>query len=343
MFGLLGLIPLSPQGGPSPKDPHLAANAKELMGDGIGQMPPAASTFAPDVDGLFYFCFWISVFFFFLIAGLLVYTSIKHRRKYEGQPAASNVTHNTALEVVWTLIPTIILMVIFAWGWKGNLEQSIAPGDARQYRATASQWSWAFQHPGQAGVTVDEFWCEVGKPVKFTMSSKDVLHSFFVPAFRAKRDVLPGRYQTVWFKPTMEGDFPLFCAEYCGRDHSRMIATVHVVSKEKFDEEPWNVIPDDPIEYGKLLYTRQCTSCHAIDGSKRVGPPLNGLWGKEEEMTDGSRVTVDLAYLTESIRNPKAKIVKGYADAGDMTAFDESLITEAGIEAIAAFLESIKD
>ncbi|MCA8943805.1 MAG: cytochrome c oxidase subunit II [Planctomycetes bacterium] len=342
MLGLLPYLPLIPQGDPNPKQPHTFPDARSVVGDGIGQMPPAASTFASDVDGLFYFCFWLSVFFFFLIAGLLVYTTIQNRRKHESQAAASSVTHNTALEVVWTLIPTIILMVIFAWGWKGNLEQSIAPGDARQYRATASQWSWAFQHPGQKDSTLNEFWCEVGVPVKFTMSSKDVLHSFFVPAFRAKRDVLPGRYQTVWFTPTVEGDYPLFCAEYCGKDHSQMISTVHVVSKERFDEKPWNKRPEKDEDWGAQFYSSLCIACHSIDGTPRVGPSFKGLWGKTEVLADGSTVTVDRNYVHESIRNPSAKIVKGF-EGVVMTPYDESMIPEEGIDAICKYLETLKD
>ena len=320
------LLQQDPQGDLNPKDPHTYPNAQPLMEqDAWGQMPPAASTFAPDVDGLFYFCFWLSVFFFFLIAGLLVYTTIQNRRKTETQPAASDMTHNTALEVVWTLIPTIILMVIFAWGWKGNLEQSIAAG--QQLASTArprQQWSWAFQHPGQADSSRST---SSGARSACRSSSRCRARTSCTRSTcrRSARSVtvLPGRYQTVWFTPTVEGDYPLFCAEYCGKDHSRMIATVHVVSKEEFDKKPWNKIPDDPIVYGEQIYNQLCIACHTLDGSKRVGPSFKGLWGREEEMTDGTRLTVNEEYVTESIRKPMAKIVKGYENAV-MTAYDAS-------------------
>ncbi len=319
--------------------------------DSLGQLPPAASTFAPDVDGLFYFCFWISVFFFFFIAGLLVYTTMQNRRKTETQPAASNVTHNTPLEVVWTLVPTIILMVIFAWGWKGNLDQSIAPGDALQYQAIAQKWNWSFQHPGQKGFTPGEFWVPLDRPVKFTTHSTDVLHSFYVPAFRAKRDVLPGRYQTVWFQATQEGSYPMLCAEYCGDEHSQMRAVVHVVTQEEFDKAPWNARPEDPIEWGEQLYNQYCTSCHRADntGEIKAAPNLWAIWGKEEELEDGSRVPVDKDYIVESIRYPQAKIVKGFTpgankyNAGAMTAFSSALIPDEGIDAIVQWLQTLKD
>jgi len=181
-----------------------------LPQDPLGQLPPAASTFAGEIDGLFYFLFWISVFFFALILGLLVYSAVKHRRKSIEQPAASNVTHNTPLEVVWTLIPTIILMVIFAWGFRGNQDQLIAPADALQYRVQAQKWSWTFFHPDSSTPVANEVWVPRGKPVLFRMTSSDVLHSFFIPAFRVKRDVVPGVQQLVWFEATEVGDYDLF-------------------------------------------------------------------------------------------------------------------------------------
>lgn len=311
-----------------------------LAGDDmLAQLPPAASTFASDVDGLFYFCMWVSIFFFFFIAGVLVFTTVQNRRRTETQPAASNVTHNTTLEVIWTLVPTIILMVIFAWGWKGNLEQSVAPGDALQYRAVAKQWNWSFYHPGANRASVGKFWVPVNKPVKFTTSSTDVLHSFYVPAFRAKRDVLPGRYQTLWFKATEEGEYPMFCAEYCGRDHSRMMATVYVVSQEEYDREPWNTVPDDPIEWGEQIYSELCFSCHSIDGSKRVGPSFLGLWGREEEMEDGTREVVNRDYFARSVRNPASQIVKGYSN--QMTAFGE--LDDEQIDALIQYIQTLKN
>ena len=303
------------------------------------------------VDGLFYFCIWISIFFFALISGILTYSSIRYRRKSPSQPAASSVTHNTTLEVVWTLIPTIIVFVIFAWGWKGNLEQSVAPANALQYRLTAQQWSWSIYHPGAISPSA-EMWVPLDTPVKITMDSKDVIHSFFIPAFRVKRDVLPGRYQLIWFEANVLGDFDLFCAEYCGKDHSRMHSKVHVVSQEDYDKKPWDKHPEDPIAWGKELYQVRCFACHSTDGSVKIGPSWKGIWGEQQEVTeDGKTVTVaiDRDYIRESIYEPQKKIVKDFevAKRGAMTTFSRTEIPDAPegeceLDAIIAFIKSLK-
>ncbi|MHC5066057.1 MAG: cytochrome c oxidase subunit II [Planctomycetota bacterium] len=320
--------------------------------DPLGQLPEAASTFAPSVDGLFYFCVWVSIFSFALIAGLLTWSSVMHRRKTEDQPPISNVTHNTTLEVIWTLIPTIIVFIIFAWGWKGNLDQSVAPSNALQYRVTGQQWNWLFYHPGSS-FPANELYVPVNTPVKITMDSKDVIHSFFVPAFRVKRDVLPGRYQIIWFEATKTGVYDMFCAEYCGTEHSKMTTKVHVVTQEEYDEQPWNVRPDDPIEWGAQLFTTMgCNVCHSTDGSPKIGPTFQGIWGKEEEviLADGSTqtITVDREYIRESLYTPQAKIVKGFEAAGAMTAFSAAEIPDtpegdSHLDALVAYIESLKD
>jgi cytochrome c oxidase subunit 2 len=315
--------------------------------DPLGQLPPQASTFGPDVDGLFYFCTWVSLFFFFLLTGLLTYSSVKYRRKTEHQPPASTVTHNTTLEVVWTLIPTIILMVIFAWGFKGNLEQILAPGDSLQYRAVAKQWGWDFFHPGDPTASGDgDLWVPLNRPVKITMESQDVLHSLFVPAFRAKRDVVPGRYQALWFRTTQLGTFDLFCAEYCGKGHSEMSRKVHVVTDDEYAKKPWQKRPEDPIEWGKQLYTTKgCVACHAVAKGVEspVGPTFYGLFGREEEMEDGSRVTVDEAYIHESLREPQKRIVKGFATKGAMTVFGPDSLPDDAVSALIDYIKTLHD
>ena len=303
-------------------------------------MPPAASSFTDDVDGVWALTFWLNYFFFFLIVGILAYSVFKWRRRSPTQPAASTTTHNTTLEVVWTLIPLVIMMVLFAWGWKGSMDMTIAPADCLQYQVKAKQWEWQFWHPGSDSASVDEMWVPVNTNVKLTMYSEDVLHSFFVPAFRCKRDVLPGRYQMVWFKGRPRpGRYPMFCAEYCGRNHSYMRGWVNVVTQEEYDKKPWDLHPQDPIEWGQWLWDKRCDACHTNDGAKLVGPTFKGLWGKEEPMEDGSTALVDRAYVVESLRNPSAKIVKGFADQ-TMTPFPD--INDEEIDAICAYLESIK-
>ncbi len=308
------------------------------------QLPVKASTFAASHDGLFAFTFWICVFFFFLILGVLLYSIIKYRRRSEDQPPASYVTHNTALEVTWTVIPLILVMIIFAWGFKGYVATAKAPVDARPYQVDAKQWSWRFKHPGNNGSldwTDREFYVEVNKPVLMVMRSQDVLHSFFIPAFRIKRDVLPGRMQTVTFTPTMIDSFDVFCTEYCGNAHSSMLGKVHVVSAEEFAKAPWAILPDEPEERGEIFYTNKCAVCHTNDGTPSTGPTFKGLFGKEEILSDGTKVIVDEAYIKESIRNPGAKIVKGF-ETENMTMFSEEELPDDYINDIIIHLKTLK-
>jgi cytochrome c oxidase subunit 2 len=282
----------------------------------------------------------VSIFFFFLLLGILVYSAIKYRRKSETQPPASRLTHHTMLEVVWTLIPTIIVMIIFAWGWKGQIHMAVAPGDAHQFHATAFMYGWDFGHPGTTGKT-DEIFVPLNEPVRFTLESRDVLHSFFVPAMRAKRDVVPGRYQSVWFTPTRLGDFPLFCAEYCGQGHSLMHKVVHVIPRPEWDTKPWEKMPDDPAERGAIYHRRYCGACHTVDGSPLTGPTFKNLWGKEETLEDGSTVTVDADYVLESVRDPEKKRVEGFTGKA-MTPWPESMVSDDAVADIVEYLKSLK-
>lgn len=326
-----------------PQDPP---QPRQTMPDtGLG-MPPQVSTFAADVDGLYEFTFWVSVFFFVLITGLLIFSLIKWRRKTEDQPAAGNETHNTPLEVVWTVIPLIIVMIIFAWGWRGSLDMTVAPPDALTYQVRARKWSWSITHPNHTEPMNNTIYVPKGRPVKFITSSEDVLHSLYFPAMRAKRDVLPGRLQMVWFQAEHTGIFPFFCTEYCGDRHSMMIGEVHVVEAEEFDAgvrekryEP-QIDPNATADVkGKALYTAKgCFACHSVDGSKLVGPSFKGLWGREEEMTDGQKVLVDEAYFIESVMKPTAKTVKGYV-TGSMP---PQQVTEDQTKLIMEYVKTLK-
>jgi cytochrome c oxidase subunit 2 len=196
----------------------------------------------------------------------------------------------------------------------------------------AAQWSWTFFYPNDTASSLNELWLEEGKPAAFTLESKDVLHSFYMPSMRVKRDVVPGRLGTVWFQPTLSGNYHLFCSEYCGKDHSIMYAQVHVVSKESYDKRPWDTWdPTKPAEGGEKIYRALCKSCHNIDGTKSTGPPWNGLYGKTETVFVGGphgteqQVKVDDAYILESIRQPQAKLVKGYEN-NIMTTFDDKML-----------------
>lgn len=350
-----------------PQDPSAAstpwANTKAPAIDGYGQLSELASTF-DHVDGLFYFTYAVCIVFFVLIAAVLGYSVVAHRRKTWDQKALSNVTHNTPLEVVWTVIPLIIVMVMFAWGFKGSLDMTNVPHEASRnlYKATAKQWSWSFTYP-DGTQSFDEVWVQVDKPVAFALESTDVLHAFYVPSMRVKRDVVPGRLQTAWFHPTKQGDYHLFCAEYCGKDHSRMYATVHVVDEATMDKQPWNQVPGadapiaDRVEYGKQL-AKQCISCHNIgDGNPapaNIGPSWLGMFtkdaegnyvGRQRQVIEGGEtktITVDDAYVAESIVNPNAKIVAEEPyNKGGMSSFAN--LDEARISCLIDYMKSLAD
>ena len=308
--------------------------ANDVAVDAYGQLTKLASTFT-DVDGLFYFTYVVCIFFFVLITGVLAYSVVVYRRKTPDQPAVSNVTHNTPLEVVWTIIPLIIVMVMFAWGFKGSLDMLTVPADARMYKAQAKQWNWTFSYPNSPAQSFNELWLEVGKNAAFVLESTDVLHAFYMPSMRVKRDVIPGRNQTVWFHPTTIGEYHLFCAEYCGNDHSKMYAKVHVVSAEEYAKKPWDTWDDkNPAKGGESLYKSLCASCHSVNGTPLVGPSWKGLYvkdasgavvgGQRDVLVGGAKqtITVDEAYITESIKKPDAKKAVGF-DKANMTAFPD--------------------
>ena len=335
--------------------------------DRWGQLEKLGSTFH-HVDGLFYFTYAVCIFFFVLIAGVLCYSVVVWRRKTWDQPAAANITHNTPLEVVWTVVPLIIVMIMFAWGWKGSLDMTVVPADARQYKAIAKQWNWTFQYPNDQVASYGELFLEVGKPAAFTLQSMDVLHAFFMPAMRVKRDVIPGRQQTIWFEPQEitnhcapgtnqladpDNGYHLFCAEYCGKDHSRMYAKVHVVSAEDYAKRPWDVWDEkNPAAGGENLYKQLCISCHTVNGSPGTGPTWKGLFtkqgdkyvGRQEEviLPDGSKttVTVDDDYIKESIKTPNAKRVVANAN-NNMTAFAD--LEDRKVAGIIAYMKKLAD
>lgn len=313
------------------------------------QLPNAASTFATGHDGLFYFVYWVCVFFFVLITGILLYSVVKYRRRTPDQAPASNVTHNTALEVTWTVIPLIIVMVIFAWGWKDAKDMTLAPANAHQFEVNGMRWKWSFKHPG-ATTWAPKVYVPVDEPCQFTMSSKDVLHSFYIPAFRVKRDVLPGRYQTIWFEATHTGTFDIYCTEYCGDQHSRMLAQIVVESKEDWykrkRDKAWTNLPSDPVAAGEVLLANNgCGACHSVDGTHGTGPSFKGIWGKQEKLADGSTALVDAAYIKESIRSPQAKIVAnvpGKPAYGAMVPYNESALPDEHIDMIVEYIKSLK-
>lgn len=329
--------------------------------DGFGQLPVQAGTF-DHVDGLFYFTYAVCIVFFVLITGVLLYSVVAHRRKTWDQKPLSNVTHNTPLEVVWTLVPLIIVMIMFAWGFKGSLDMTTVPHEAQRntYKATAKQWNWTFTYP-DGTQSIAEVWVEVNKPVQFILESTDVLHAFYVPSMRVKRDIVPGRYQSVWFNPIKQGEYHLFCAEYCGDDHSRMYAKVHVVDEAVMAKQPWNEVPlaTDPIEdrvaYGAQLARQLCSSCHKMKPTDVVntGPSWLGMFtkegdnyvGRQREVIEGGEtktITTDDAYLIESIKDPTKKVVaEAPYNKAAMSKFDN--LSDERIACLIDYMKSLAD
>jgi cytochrome c oxidase subunit 2 len=254
------------------------------------------------------------VVFFALIVGLMIYFVVRFRRR-GADDAEPSPAHNTALELTWTGIPLVIVIAIFAWGFKVFLDLNTPPGNAYEVQVTGQKWKWLFTYPN--GHVDENLHVPVDRPVKLVMTSEDVIHSFFVPAFRVKKDVVPGRYSTLWFEATKEGEYQVFCAEYCGTSHSDMLAEVVVHAPGGFERwlaDAANLLARmPPAEAGeRLLRTRGCVQCHSVDGTAKVGPSLDRLIGHPVVLRGGETITADENYVRESILEPQAKIVAGF-------------------------------
>jgi len=305
-------------------------------------VPPQGSTFAHEVDPLFMFLVGLTGFFFLLIAGLTGWFILRYRRGSRVRRGVAP-THNTALELLWSLIPLALVVVIFFWGVQGYISAAVPPADALEIKVIGKRWLWEFQYPNGLR-TVNEMRVPVNKPIKLVMISEDVIHSFYVPGFRIKQDVLPSRYTQLWFEATQPGVHSVLCAEYCGRSHSDMLATIHVVSQEEYQQwlEAGGAVGEGlPLsELGRLVYERYgCDACHSLDGTRLEGPSLRGVFGKPVLLADGQRVIADENYLRESILNPQAKIVAGYQPV--MPTF-QGLLSEREINALIEFIKEQK-
>ncbi len=305
-------------------------------------LPEAASSIAPEIDSLFLFVTAVSAVFLVGVTGAMLYFVYRHRRQHPGERPPP-VEESRVLEVSWIVVPTILVLLIFNWGFKSYVEMNVSPSGAYEIQVRAQQWNFLFEYPN--GVTSDTLYVPRGQEVKMRMSSADVLHGFYIPAFRVKYDILPNRYTSVWFEATERGDYDLFCTEYCGRDHSDMNKVVRVVSQRDFQEwlESAGTPEDIPLpQLGEQLYTQQgCQSCHSLDGSDGVGPSFQGLYGTADHaMSDGSTVTVDENYLRESILKPGAKIVEGYQN---MMPGSYSNLSERELSGLIAFIREQSD
>ncbi len=298
--------------------------------------PDQASTIAPKVDALFFYLCAITVFFTFLIFVLILFFAIKYRRKSESE-RPPDIHPSKILEVIWIVIPLLICVVMFVWGAVIFVSNSRPPANAMEINVVGKQWMWKIQHEdGQR--EIDELHVPVGKPVKLIMTSQDVIHDFFIPAFRVKMDVIPGRYTTEWFEATKPGEYHLFCSQFCGTLHAAMIGKVVVMEPDKYQAWLAGTITDEtPKAAGEKLFAQySCISCH----SQRA-PTMANLFGSDVKVyEDGVLKTVkaDEGYIRESIVDPNKKIVQGYTPL--MPSFQGQL-TEEQIYELIAYIKSL--
>ncbi len=304
-------------------------------------LPPQSSTTAHVIDSAFDFILWTSTILTIGVAIAMVVLAWKYRRKSHAEHPKP-VHESKLLEISWSVIPTLLVMVVFFWGFRAYVDTSIAPSDAYEIRVEGQQWFWTFEYPNGLK-TQGEVVVPAGQPIKFVMSSKDVLHSFFVPAFRIKNDVLPNRYQYVWFNAPEEGVYQVLCTEYCGNAHSNMGALIRVVGRDAFyaylasGGAGGEDLP--PVEWGEELYTaRNCNTCHSIDGSPLVGPTWQGTWGTTRAFADGTSAVMDDNYIRQSILDPGSQILQGFQP--QMPSY-EGLLNDRDILAIAAYMREI--
>jgi cytochrome c oxidase subunit 2 len=304
-------------------------------------LPPSASSIAPEVDALFFFITAVTVFFSLLIAALIVIFMVRYRRRRDDEVPHVEQHGSYALEVVWSVIPFGLTLVMFFWGASIYASMKRPPDDALHVNVVGKQWMWKAQHM-EGRREINELHVPVGRPVRLSIASEDVIHSFYVPAFRIKQDAVPGRINSAWFEATKPGEYHLFCAEYCGTIHSGMIGKVVAMEPAAFQQWLAGVAPGEPpvpvSELGRRLFTEKgCQNCHAGKPGA-LGPSLGGLLGSTVALVDGSKVTADENYLRESILNPHAKVVAGF---GPIMPAYQGLLTEENVMQIIAYLKTL--
>jgi cytochrome c oxidase subunit 2 len=308
------------------------------MFSGFPLFPEQASTLAAGVDGLYLFLVALTAFFAVAIFFTLLVFAVKYRRRSAGE-WPEEIHGSLLLELAWSIVPFLITIVIFTWGALLFFSMNRPPDNSIEINVVGKRWMWKLQHmTGQR--EINELHVPAGRPVKLTLTSEDVIHSFFVPAFRMKKDAVPGRYNVAWFQATKPGTYHLFCAEYCGTQHSRMIGSIIVMEPAAF--QTWlsgGPAAISPVEAGQRLFTElNCVTCHRADSQGR-GPVLDHLYGSPVKLQNGDTVTVDDAYLRESILVPAAKVVAGYQPV--MPTYQGQVSEEAVFQLI-AYIQSLK-
>jgi cytochrome c oxidase subunit 2 len=300
--------------------------------------PEQASSIAGQVDALYFFLIALSAFFSVLIAVAVIGFVIRFRKSSDRQAVPTGEGF-LALEITWTVIPFILVMIIFGWGARVFVTMHTPPDDAMQVYVVGKQWMWKLQHV-EGRREINELHVPVGRPVKLLMTSEDVIHSFYVPAFRVKQDAVPGRYTSMWFQPEKTGEYHLFCAEFCGTQHARMIGRIVVMEPSEF--QAWlagSTGAGDMASSGQKLFEQLgCQSCHQAETGAR-GPSLAGLFNKQVELADGRTVVADDAYLRESILNPQAAVVAGYQPI--MPTF-KGQVSEEGLLQLMTYIKTLQ-
>jgi len=290
---------------------------------------------AHNVDALYIFLLVVTGMMALLVCALVIYFAARFR--YRPGIRAEQIEGSTPLEVTWSAIPFCVFLVIFAWGAAVYFKERTPPADATEVYVVAKQWMWKVEH-AEGQREINELHVPVGRDIKLIMTSQDVIHSFYIPAFRIKQDVLPGRYTVEWFKATKPGVYHLFCAEYCGTQHSGMVGSI--VVQEPAQYEAWvNASPNGPLSASgeKIFAELGCSTCHRADVQGR-GPKLQGVFGKPVQLEDGRTVTADENYLRESILDPGSRRVKGFQPI--MPTF-QGLVSEEQVNALVAYIKSM--
>jgi cytochrome c oxidase subunit 2 len=280
---------------------------------GLSIFPPRASAMAGELDALYMFLLAVSATMTVLIFFLVFFFAVKYRRRSPDDPMPKAIHNSIPLEIAWTVIPFGFMLIMFAWGTKMYYNEYTPPSmNTLDIYVTGKQWMWKVQYPGGQR-DINELHVPTGQSVKLTLASEDVIHSFFIPAFRIKHDVVPGHYETFWFQPTLPGRYHLFCAEYCGTGHSKMGGWVTVMEPAAY--EAWlsgGATGASMADQGEKLFEQYgCVNCHGMDKNGR-GPSLRNIFGHAVQLENGQTVIADEAYLRESVFNPNAKIVAGY-------------------------------
>lgn len=309
--------------------------------EGTYWLPKAVNRVTNDSDMMFYAVLGLSIFFFVAITAAVVYFVIRYRHRPGHKPEPS-AAHNDALEITWTVIPTIICVFLFVYGWRGYVHVVTPPQQAVEIQVLAYRWGWNFTHSN--GVQDSDLHVPVNTPVRLVMTAKDVLHSFFVPVLRTKQDLVPRRYTYAWFDATKPGTYRLYCTEYCGRDHSQMKVKLVVHQPggyERYLSDKAALQNNmNPLDLGKLLYEKKaCNTCHNLDGTTKVGPSFKGTFGTKVKLADGSTVDMDETYIRNSILSPQSQARPGFPNS--MPSF-EGQLKDKEIAGLIEFIKSLK-